>query len=365
MLPIQEYLRSGKTLQDLENELSVTVYNHPSLPIVGLKYSQFNSPKTHPVVRSCRGTVLEKHSWDAVGLTFRRFFNWGEDLDNAKDFDWSNFSCTTKEDGSLLIVYFYDGAWHINTSGSFGLGECGFSGKNWREVFWETSKIDPLDLNTHYTYIFELCTPFNKVVRSYPWPTVFLLSMFNVESQTEVSTTYADEAAIALGVARPDHHHFESVEDIRSFLDQVSEDDKTFEGLIIRDRHNERYKLKTASYLNIHYFLDNGNLFNPKRLVPIILAGEVSELEVYIPEIKEHAKGVASQLDEAFVELLTLWSQTWRIESQKEFAQAVVGKNRFSGLLFQIRKEHGSDQNEEILRAKWNGSSDLIIKGLF
>lgn len=363
-LAIQDHLRAGNSPESLAESLGIKIYRHPTLPLVGFKYSQVDSPKTHPVVRDARGIVLEDGTWNVVAKPFRRFFNAGEDAENFAMFNWSNFSATSKEDGSLILVYFYAGEWHVNTSGSFGLDACYFSGRTWRELFWDVSGIDRDRLSGAYTYVFELCTPFNKVIRVYPEPCVFLLSAFDNRDLHEVHVSTADYVASHLRVRRPEHHHFTSMDDIASFLEEREATDKTFEGIVIRDDANERYKIKSKTYLALHHLFDNGNLFNPKRLVPLVLAGECEEVLAYLPEIKPQLASVQAKLDAEFAGLQSLWRETRAIESQKEFAQAIVPRTRFSSLLFKLRKQCGDQPAEDGLASAWRKSADLIVKTL-
>jgi hypothetical protein len=367
VLAVQQYLRGGKSLDDLKSELGINVYHHPDLPLVGVKYNQIDSPKTDPVVRSCRGTVLEKDTWNVVAKPFQRFYNAGEVLDEYKQFDWSNFTCTEKVDGSLMIVYHYAGEWHVNTSGSFGLGECGFSGMNWRELFWKTSGIDENSpkLIPGLTYIFELCTVFNKVVRSYPEPTVFLLSIFSTETLEEMPEGDVDISSKVLKVPRPERYQFSAEQEIRNFLLTKEEYDKTFEGVIIRDVNNLRFKIKTETYVALHHLKDNGNICNPKRLVPLVLAGEVDEIIAYLPEVEPYLRECQAKIDAEWESLSKVWQQYWEIQDQKEFALAIRGKTRFSGILFTLRKQHPQDQTEELLRDLWRSHADGITKVLY
>ena len=77
MLALQEYLTSHG-LDKLQDELKINVFRHPTLPLVGFKYNQLESPRTHPIVRECRGVVLEDKTWKLVAKPFNRFFNVGE-----------------------------------------------------------------------------------------------------------------------------------------------------------------------------------------------------------------------------------------------------------------------------------------------
>lgn len=365
MLAVQEYLHSGRSPEDLTNDLGIYCYSHPTLPLVGFKYHQIESPKLHPVVRDCRGIVLETGSWDVIAKPFRRFFNAGEDHENFARFNWDNFTCTEKVDGSLAIVYYYAGQWHMNTSGSFGLGEVGFSGRTWRELFWSVSQIEPTKLDSNLTYVFELWSPYNQVIRAYAQPSAFLLSVFDRRTCEELTVDAADVIAGELGVPRPVHHRFSGMDEITAFLRDMETKDRTYEGLVLRDDKNERYKTKTATYLALHHLFDNGNMFNPKRLVPLVLAGEIDEVVAYLPQIKPYLEEVQEKLNQAFQTLHELWAMTYQIESQKDFALAIVNHTPFSGLLFTLRKQLGSQQTLADLRNIWRQSADTILRHLY
>src|SRR5581483_8555835 len=109
MLNIQNFLLTQGKPEDLKTTRGINFYEHPTLPLIGFKYDQIDSPKTDPIVKEARGIVLGKCTWNVIAKPFNRFFNLGEDQENFKDFDWNDFTCYTKEDGSLMIVYFYDG----------------------------------------------------------------------------------------------------------------------------------------------------------------------------------------------------------------------------------------------------------------
>lgn len=361
-LALQKYLRNGGTPEGLTEALGITIYRNPSLPLVGFKYDQSASPKFDPVVRDCRGTVLEDGTWDLVAKPFRRFYNAGEEPDAP--FDWSDATCTAKEDGSLIIVYHYAGEWHANTSGSFGLGQCGSSGVSWREVFWRAANIRKHRLFKPFTYVFELCTRHNRVVRNYPEPTAFLLAMF-ASNGLEVPPGNVRMYAEDIGAAVPETFAFSSQAEIADFLEARAATDRTFEGVVVRDRDGERLKIKSKSYVELHRTLDNGNLMRWDRLVPLILAGEADEVLAYFPDARPMVEEASGTLADAFAELEILWEDTIGIADQKAFALAIQGRTPFAGLLFAHRKEHGPDQTRATLRAKWGASADLIVKHLF
>src|SRR5574344_1742136 len=64
--------------------------------LVLFKYSQIDSDFFNPIVRECRGIILEKDTWRVVAYPFKKFFNFGEAY--ADKIDWESAVVETKED---------------------------------------------------------------------------------------------------------------------------------------------------------------------------------------------------------------------------------------------------------------------------
>lgn len=366
MLQVQQYLRSGKSHDDLAQELGIKITRHESMPLVVLNYDQIESPKTHPIVRECRALVLHKDTHEVVAKSFSRFFNWGEVADEMPLFDFSDFIVQSKEDGSLVLLYYFEGHWHANTRGSFALDPMQFQDFSWREAFCRALGVNALDelgdkLVQGVTYVCEFCSPWNKIVRTYAKPQMYLLTAFR--GLEEVGYVEADQLAGELFL-RPVRYNFSSIEEIQLFLQDQASKDPTFEGVVIRDRHGHRWKVKSATYLGLHRLKGEGdNMFNPKHLLPFILAGEESELLTYFPEVSDTFYKLKCKVQQAYIETLEVWADNWRIEDQKEFALAVKDYP-MSGLLFTLRKKHKMEQSSKILRQEWRQSEDMILKRL-
>ena len=369
MLNVQSYLLGGKTLKDLTDELGIIVKEHTELPLVILNYSQIDSPKTHPIVRECRGLVLEKDSWKIVARALPRFFNWGELADEMPLFNWKSFTATVKEDGSLTLVYWYAGKWRINTRGSFADTECGESGKTWDELIrpllgdkFLNMEGDKLEWHKERCFVFEFCSEYNKVVRYYHAPQLSFLTMYkNEEEEYHYGKTwFADYFKWHQAKA----HHFSNLSDVQKNLDWLEENDPTNEGFVIRDNTGMRWKLKNRKYLALHHMYMNGEV-TPRRLIPFALSGEADELLTYFPELKEKLDAVVEKIDAALKELIEVWEQYKDVEDQKEFALAIVPKTKFNGILFQLRKEKGRAQTLADLKDKWLKADAAIEKFLF
>ena len=367
MLEVQKFLLE-KSLEELKAELGINYYLHPTLPLVGFKYDQIDSPKAHPVVRECRGLVLEDKTWKIVAKPFNRFFNVGELAEEFAEFDWNDCSITAKEDGSLIIMYYYAGSWHVNTSGSFGLGSQQVFGGTWRELFYKTAgddilmKLDENKFHDH-TLIFELCTVYNKIVRTYKKNQIFLLaaSQNNDDEWSEHSDLHVDTISTLIGVQRPERWTFTNQEDICNFLLSQEEKDPTFEGVVLRDKNNLRYKWKTSTYVSLHKLKDNGNVLLPKNLVPLVLAGEADEKKVYLPEISSALDAVAAIVDDLWSSLKDMWIKHSNIVDQKEFALSIK-EHPLSSILFMNRKQGG---DLDSLKLMFRKSDSVIVKRIF
>jgi len=372
MLNIQQYLRSGKTPSDLNTELGIVSYVHPSLPLTGFKYHQLDSPKTHPIVREARGIVLENNSWNIIAKAFDRFYNIGEDAENFSRFNWTNFHAYSKEDGSLFILYYYEGKWRTNTSGSFGFGNVGHTCVTWPELFWAASRLTEKALEDfkNLTFVFELCSLYNKIVRIYQSPKVYLLSAFRTgpETSQELSHEEIEELFTYLSqhatIERPEHFSFSSKDAITEFLLEKESTDKSYEGLVLRDISNIRFKWKTKTYLALHHLRDNGNILHPNNIVPLLLNGEFEEVLATMPEVTTAFLEANKILVSAKIELKQVWDEAKNITEQKDFAMKIK-HHPLASILFTLRKTKGATATEKDFELLWRTNDEILIKKLF
>jgi hypothetical protein len=358
MLEVQRLLRGGRPLADLAAEYSLKVTEHPTDARVILGYSQIDSDKRAQVVRECRGLVLEKGSWDVVARPFLRFHNAGECPDLEKAFGWEHFFAEEKHDGSLVLLYWYGNRWRVNTRGSFAQGEiCPGAGKTWEQAFYETG-IDLLGGNPDpsYTYVFELCTPWNKVVVDYVRPTLFLLTEFENQSGFERAYTLVDKSAQGLRVERPARWFPANLKHVVDSLEGAAGSER--EGWVLRDAKGMRLKVKNADYIRLHHLKGNGNLFLAKNIIPFVLKNEHAEVLNAFPESAQRVFDIVEKLGAAEARMLAVWDRAKGIDSQKEFALFVNKHTRLSSVLFQARKA-GRDPRQ-VLRE----SEDLVVKQL-
>ncbi len=355
---LRNYFNAEQALEALVEGYKIEVTRHPTDGLVILNYS-IESPKNEVICNECRGLVLEEGTWNVVARSFTRFFNYGENLDETNKFNWQNFTCSAKEDGSLILLYNYKGDWRVNTRGSFGEGEVNSSGHTWKELFYKCANeyaarnLLPYNL----TYVFELCSVYNKIVRAYSEPTLYLLGIFHKDTGHELEDDWLNFASTMLGVKLPEKYDFSDIVSIQKFLD--THEDKTFEGLVLRDDKYIRIKTKNPAYVILHHLRGNGdNLFSAKKIVPLILKGEAEEWCAIFPEIKPYKEKYELFINEEYYHLMQTWEQAKAIASQKDFALFILPRTRFSSILFEARKR-GIHPKEV-----WLASADLIVKNL-
>lgn len=377
MLEIQKALQNYP-LEHIADQLKLKVKEHEKYPLVILNYDQIETPKLHPIAMECRGLILEKDTWRIVARGFSRFFNFGEALEVTSKFDWDDeIECWTKEDGSYINVFWYGDPtaprpnWRMSTRGSFGMDELMGSGGRWLDIVHHLLPdkfINEAPRNVNF--VFELVSPYNKVVRHYGTAELVLLAatiMHKDGTSSELPTAWVDDAADFYGFCRPKSYIVKNYKDVEELLRKKESEDPTFEGFVLKDVNGLRLKVKTTTYMALHRFRGEGdNMYNPKNLVPLILANEGDELLTYFPEVSETWNEMQCKLGAAYGQLHDVWWLCQDFKEQKKFAIYITKENPtpFSGILFKM-KQDGTLADENELKRHWRNSSDLILKHVF
>lgn len=331
-----DYLKQN-SLESLTAKYGIKVTRHPAEPLVICNYSQTESDKRCPLVQECRGLTLNTETWEVQARSFSRFFNLSEVPEIEKRFNWHEFAVEEKCDGSLMVLYWYKGEWRVNTRGSFAQGRIhpDFN-KTWSELFFELLG-DPqrLPLKADTSYVFELCSRLNPVVRDYPEPTLYLLSAFDNKSGREENDVVLDRLAERAGVKRPARYALHSEVDILRFVAEHPE--ATFEGVVLRDKNGLRLKVKNPRYTALHHLADNGNIQKSSRLVELVFKGEAFEAAKHLPQYAQDVFRMVEKVGGLKARTEAVWDWARGEASQKSFALKVKDEP-LSGVLFEARK---------------------------
>lgn len=285
------------------------------------KYDQIKSDPSLEIVKEARGLVLEEGTWRVVAYPFRRFFNYGESY--ADNINWKSAIAETKEDGSLIKVYFYDNEWKIGTSSTIDAEDAPLNSsiyKTFRELFDYAAKINNLDyskLNKNYTYIFELCTPFNQIVC--PQDKFRIIHIGTRDNRT------CKELEVDIGIDKPKRYNLKTLSDCIAMA-------KTFnftkEGFVVKDKNYNRIKVKSVEYLRVHRLANNSCTM--ERAIDIIFSNETSEFLSYFPQYKEYFDCITKKLNFLSERLMTI-----KIATQF-FKNAVHTKAEFATIISKI-----------------------------
>lgn len=340
-------LREG--LEKLNEQLAISVKYVDDLII--LNYNQIDSPKTHPIVMECRSLILEAGTLKVVSRSFDRFFNYGEGgkiwerdqnaIDTMEMIDWSRAVAYEKVDGSLIKIYNHKGHWYISNKGT-AYGESGCMGFDitFAELVYKAVGVEnddqfqalceDADLWHEYTYIYELTSVENRVVRRYDGYKLHVLAVrSNVDGRYVTDTDFSN--AMWLGCEAPKGVQFENAE---ACIEAARNLKNLDEGFVIYQDGIPVAKIKSPAYVAVHHIRGEG--LNPKRIMQLVLTGEESEYLTYFPEDKPVIQPYTDAYEMLACHIDAVYSSIYQIEDQKKFAKA-ANNFPFSASLFKAR----------------------------
>jgi RNA ligase len=234
------------------------------------------------ITLNCRGLVLDNEG-NVVAKPFPKFFNYEEH--KPEDIPNEKFEVYEKMDGSLGIIFHYEGEWLIATRGSF-TSEQAIKGKEMLD------KLNKSALIAGYTYLAEIIYPENRIVVDYgDVEKLVVLGAYNNETGKEV---VVDEMI---------NEGWEVVMKYKTWgegYDLLKEEiSKDKEGYVIRFSGGMRMKIKGTEYVRLHRILTN---FSNKDIWELLKNGEPLEpfLERVPDEFDKWVKAVVMNLRYSF-----------------------------------------------------------------
>lgn len=333
MTNLQEFMRAGGTLDALKTDLGITTRRHAAYPnLVCFRYDQIDSPEGHPIVREARGIILDEScDWEIVSRAFDRFFNHGQG--HADEIDWTTARVQEKADGSLAVLYPYDGTWHVATKGTpDASGNINGNARTFKEYFWVAFERCGLTLPPcvhQVCFYFELTGPLNRIVVPHAETSLTLLGARSVVTSKEL--TVDEASAYFPGVNAIREFPLSSVDDIVASFESISP--LSQEGYVVVDAAFRRVKIKHPGYVALHHAKDG---LGTKAFVEIARSGETSEVLLAFPEFAPLFEDAKSKVDSLILDIESDYERLRGIETQKAFA-AEATKTRHSAALFCIR----------------------------
>jgi len=272
----------SSNIEDLKKSHNVYVKYHPTEPIAILNYGSSQTTRKLKELDACRGLVIEtKFPYKIVSRGFDRFTT-QQHLTNNSVLKIKN--ATIKEDGTLIFLFKYNGKYMLSTMHNFADDKLPFLNITYTELFLQIINQPLGEFYEHLlsqfnnssecmTFCFEMCSEYNRIIKTYNKPTLFLLAAFG---SINGSIEYDINVSINLP---PNINHLQYINlpssikyiDICTKLDEYSKNEYTFEGIVLKTE-NGRFKYKNPYYLSQHTLKYRGwNKFTPQLAIPLIL----------------------------------------------------------------------------------------------
>jgi hypothetical protein len=334
MLHAQIWLRGGQSLDELTAQFGIIVKRHPQYPnLVHLKYNQLTSPMADPLVRQCRGLILDEAAdWNVVAYPFDKFFNYGEE--RAAPVDWSTARFYEKLDGSLMYLYWYDDKWHVSSSGNpAASGSVWPHGFTFADLFWETWNSlgyqFPWGKKHDVTCIFELMTPHNRVVVRHSKPRLVFIG---ARSNNDFREYPVEPISSICGWKCVPHWTFPSLSECFNQCKSLNPIEQ--EGFVACDRNFNRVKIKSDQYVLLHQMKCQ---VTPRSLLDLARRNEGDELLTHFPEYRADYEPYRELFVDLTRQIECNYGVIQGIESQKEFAAQALPTG-YSWVLFLMRR---------------------------
>jgi RNA ligase len=289
-------------LQKMIDEKYISVQKHPSADLYIYNYTQkaqFDRVWNNETLQ-CRGLIMDSRN-NIVARPFPKFFNLQEAIDQGEQLPAEDFVVTEKMDGSLGILYFISGFPHLATRGSFISDQAIRGTKILQSKYFESR------FNPHYTYLFEIIYPENRIVVDYKGlEDLVLLAVRDTQTGKEPPYDFICKFAENHGLK-----HVQKYDAIRDFSKIQAEENK--EGYVINFPTSEkRYKIKFDEYVRLHRLVTG---VNARTIWDLLRSNQAfDELMDRVPdEFYSWVKKTKKNLEEEFNLVEALALKQWEI----------------------------------------------------
>lgn len=361
-----EVLKLINQNRNWEEILSSSPYNiiiKKKYPFYLLKYNQLESDMTNEIVQECRGLIIKRElfsltsnppiqQYKIASMRFTKFFNYGQE-EAAK----LEFPCEASEkiDGSLIGVWYdKETGWHISTSGNvdaidspIDVGDY----QSYRGLFdsvWEDEFFDRL--NKDCTYMFELVSPYTRIIVPYKETKLYLLAIRNNITLEEFNRSYLSIIAEQLfgdKITVPKSYICNNIKEMQKAVNKLTEDDENYEGFVLCDKNFNRVKLKSPFYTEL-FFVKGEGIFTNKKILNLILDEQDDDILAYFPEYKEQfdrvRRGLSKMIQNMKNDIRT--TEKWKELNKKDFAFNIKDF-KYKDFLFKVYDYQIWDKTEE------------------
>jgi T4 RnlA family RNA ligase len=301
---------SLRILNKYRNEGLLYSQVHPTLPLTIWNYTEKVQYEGlwDEVTLSCRGLVTDDRAV-VYARPFKKFFN----IEEGKHTPTSEFEVFEKMDGSLGIMFKYNGEVICATRGSFASDQAVWMSKFAKEYNYQDIIVDG------FTYLFEIIYPENRIVVNYgDQERLVLLGIIKTESGEELP--YDDISFEGWDIVN-------KYDGIRDYSELKSKIDNNAEGFVIRFSNGDRMKIKGEEYLRLHKVMTN--LSTTAVWEVLSNGGSMDDLLKDVPDefydkIKEYEKSLIVQFNKMEEEYQNHFDSIKGLGVRKLFAQTAI-----------------------------------------
>lgn len=192
-----------------------------------------------------RGLILDIKNKKVIARTMPKFFNYGE-IEHNLVFK-EDFTVTEKYDGSCVTIFYFNDQWMVSTLGSFNSDQSKWA----KDYLYNNIAINKLD--TTVTYMAEVIYKANKIVVSYYYEGLVLLTAFK-ENGYEYSCDEINVMSVCLHFHPPKIYNFNNIDKI---IETSKKLDLSSEGFVLRFFNGVRIKIKGDEYIRVHHLLNS------------------------------------------------------------------------------------------------------------
>lgn len=227
-------------LNDYKDRGLLYSQTHPTLPLIIWNYTDMVQYEGlwDDVTMMCRGLVTDEKG-NIVARPFKKFFNLSEGRTKITD----EYEVYEKMDGSLGILFFYEGEWILASRGSF-TSEQAIEGKKIFDGIDKCHWMTDLYLDENCTYCLEIIFPENKIVVDYGRLRRLVL-LAKINTATGEDCAHDKEDTVFDFAYRYDWDGIP----LEKLQEMIPDDE---EGYVIRFSNGERCKIKGEEYLRLH-----------------------------------------------------------------------------------------------------------------
>ncbi|MFC9343205.1 RNA ligase [Streptomyces sp. NPDC057020] len=236
----------------------ITRKRHPRLPLSIYTYTRACQYAQHwnEATTRCRGLVADDADGRIVALPLPKFFNVSEHAAGrpyAPPLPDEPFEVYDKVDGSLGVVFHYDGRWHVASKGSFTSVQ----------ATWAQRRLDAADtagLTPGVTYLAEILHPGNRIVVNYgDRRDLVLLAAFDRDGTevpfAEAATGWQGVGSVVRTWPAMDLAELVALTESNTLPDGHRATGTDAEGFVLRFASGRRAKAKLAEYVRLHKVL--------------------------------------------------------------------------------------------------------------